>query len=791
MINNFEKTATECLSWINNATNKTLLSESQKRIEKLTRRSIWKTQKLKETVHFNPSISVYGPSQAGKSFLVSVLARPANGSLICDFGNDIKLNYIEDINPAGDGESTGIVTRFTSKSYSSPNSSFPIKLRLLSEVDLICIFINSFFLDIDQKTFSSETLDDLKKFIFNFSDSMPDKNTDLKEEELWEIEDYLRSNFSAISYANNLLELCDDIFKTAVKLNVDDRIKLYSVFWGQLDAFTDLFSKLAVQLSDLNQAKEIFVPLAALTPKNHSIIDVQQLSFVTQNNTEDLEVMVSEEKRFFVSRALLSALAAELVVPFEKVPHKFLNHTDLLDFPGARNRFERDANSDLDENIHDCLLRGKIAFLFDKYVAAQEINSMLLCIPNSTMELTDLPALIETWIADSVGSDKIARQNAENPLFFVLTKFDLHLSDTAAQTGEKDRFARRLRASFEKFAPTSESWPLSWDTSGPFKNCYWLRNPNVDQTFFERTDNSEKKLESPDKLLRLDELKEMYFSTEEVQRYFKDPLRAWEAAITPNDGGVSYLVENIEKVCDENLRSNQIKLNIKTFSQELVTELSPFHISDDFGTRKKAQFEKLAELRTYIEFLLEKNIFGDFLDAINLSQNYFMGNLSRSDSLKKDKTINKIIEIWKLYLDKESAVSREVFKLQKQIKKLLVDEVNKIFIRKNVASQLMKKLHFIGDSNLNSSEKDLVAFMCCNELNEILGFLSPSQNGLELKLEKLEEREPDCSKQLADEWLTSFESEMVKNLEVLDEANFDRVSNETLGVILTELKGTI
>ena len=81
--------------------------------------------------------------------------------------------------------------------------------------------------------------------------------------------------------------------------------------------------------------------------------------------------------------------------------------------------------------------------------------------------------------------------------------------------------------------------------------------------------------------------------------------------------------------------------------------------------------------------------------------------------------------------------------------------------------------------------------MCCNELNEILGFLSPSQNGLELKLEKLEEREPDCSKQLADEWLTSFESEMVKNLEVLDEANFDRVSNETLGVILTELKGTI
>ena len=91
-----------------------------------------------------------------------------------------------------------------------------------------------------------------------------------------------------------------------------------------------------------------------------------------------------------------------------------------------------------------------------------------------------------------------------------------------------------------------------------------------------------------------------------------------------------------------------------------------------------------------------------------------MENLSRSDSLKKDKTINKIIEIWKLYLDKESAVSREAFKLQKQIKKLLVDEVNKIFIRKNVASQLMKKLHFIGDSNLNSSEKDLVSFMCCN-----------------------------------------------------------------------------
>ena len=96
------------------------------------------------------SVSVFGPSQAGKSFLVSVLARPSEGRLVADFpGPGGQLDYISEINPEGEGESTGLVTRFTMTKEPMPEG-FPIQLNLLSEADVARTIINSFYMDGDQ-----------------------------------------------------------------------------------------------------------------------------------------------------------------------------------------------------------------------------------------------------------------------------------------------------------------------------------------------------------------------------------------------------------------------------------------------------------------------------------------------------------------------------------------------------------------------------------------------------------------------------------------------------------------
>ena len=94
------------------------------------------------------SAGVFGPSQAGKSYLVSVLGRSKDKPLLADFAGQTK-NFIQEINPEGGKESTGLVTRFTIV-RGTRDSAHPVELRLLTETDLVKIIGNSFLSDFDQ-----------------------------------------------------------------------------------------------------------------------------------------------------------------------------------------------------------------------------------------------------------------------------------------------------------------------------------------------------------------------------------------------------------------------------------------------------------------------------------------------------------------------------------------------------------------------------------------------------------------------------------------------------------------
>ena len=49
-------------------------------------------------------VGVFGPSQSGKSYLISALAQDADGSLLAALGDE-SADFIQDINPAGGKES--------------------------------------------------------------------------------------------------------------------------------------------------------------------------------------------------------------------------------------------------------------------------------------------------------------------------------------------------------------------------------------------------------------------------------------------------------------------------------------------------------------------------------------------------------------------------------------------------------------------------------------------------------------------------------------------------------------
>ena len=71
-----------------------------------------RTRKLRRAWSRKQSLGLFGPSQAGKSFLVGALLSHELGSLKV-MARDRAVDFLEEINPAKGVESTGVVTRFT------------------------------------------------------------------------------------------------------------------------------------------------------------------------------------------------------------------------------------------------------------------------------------------------------------------------------------------------------------------------------------------------------------------------------------------------------------------------------------------------------------------------------------------------------------------------------------------------------------------------------------------------------------------------------------------------------
>ncbi|HCJ61621.1 MAG TPA: hypothetical protein DHV49_02765, partial [Alphaproteobacteria bacterium] len=77
--------AQEALQWLQVANNAERVGPELPAVKRDIQRLMSRARKLHTASQRNMCAGVYGPSQAGKSFLVSVLARPQNGPLMTNF----------------------------------------------------------------------------------------------------------------------------------------------------------------------------------------------------------------------------------------------------------------------------------------------------------------------------------------------------------------------------------------------------------------------------------------------------------------------------------------------------------------------------------------------------------------------------------------------------------------------------------------------------------------------------------------------------------------------------------
>lgn len=599
--------ALHAITWFDD--NKTQVRQEHASLVREFRKFSTAASKLAVAVERPMCVGVFGPSQAGKSYLISALARRGTAPLIADFDGVAQgLDFVRQINPEGGAESTGLVTRFTMRRKPAPDG-FPVPVRLLSEADIVKVIGNTFFLDCDQ---SEEQSPDPARITALAEEARRAvggaARGGLSGEDVWDIQEYFERQFKGTEIVRVLSSsgYWKAVAELAPVVPSPVRARLFSLLWGEIEAFTALYESLTGALDQLGHPTDAFCPIEALVARADakferrpdSVIDVNTLQGLSSGSASTLQVRGGGATAA-LARPILTALIAELHVTMHEQPWPFLQHTDLLDFPGARSRDNvKDVRAFLKASqpkkgvlgsLEGLFLRGKVAYLFERYNAEQELTSMLLCIAPSNQEVRTLPAMVKDWIDVTHGPDTEARTRTDTALFFVLTKFDAEFEEAAGKSDDSTaRWTRRLNTSLLDFFGKAYRWPHEWTPGKPFDNCFWVRNPNFKAKHILDYDEDGAEIGiRASELKRITQQRSEYLANETVQRHFHDPARAWDEAFRLNDGGIAYLAEMIAPVCNPFIKSRQIAARLEMLRQTMYQRLKRYHVTDDLGALRE------------------------------------------------------------------------------------------------------------------------------------------------------------------------------------------------------------
>ncbi|MCP5157930.1 MAG: TerD family protein [Gammaproteobacteria bacterium] len=565
--------------------------------------------------------SVFGPSQSGKSYLISALARKGNAPLLADFASQ-KIDFIRDLNPEGGRESTGLVTRFTLQTTAGATPAAPVQMRLLTQTDLVKMLGNTYYADCDHSDDEPLSQARLSELLAGLVPAVQTSPVDpLTAEDVFDLQAYFERYFKGQERVRLLRHgYWEQAAQLAPRLRIQDRARLFSLIWGEVDAFSQLYMRLYNGLQSLQFATDAQAGLEALIPREQSIIDVQTLKGLGTGGGGTLTLMGANGARVTLPRSEVAALIAELRIVISEQPWDFFQHTDLLDFPGARSREQiKDLPTFLQGNdaLQSLFLRGKVAYLFERYCAEQELTSMLLCIGPSNQEVKTLPEMVYDWIVSTHGATPEHRTQQPTALFLVLTKFDMEFEEKAGERSPEGRWTTRLESSLLNFFGKQHEWPRQWDVQGCFRNSYWLRNPNFKAKHMFDYDESGRELGvRPGEKARIEMFRKAFLQDQNANRHFRHPTEAWDAGFALNDGGVTYLAQSLRPLCNPELKRRQLTGQAAQLREQMAERIDHYYVSDNPEQELEKRLDTARQVAARLIDCAGEQRFGELLRAL-------------------------------------------------------------------------------------------------------------------------------------------------------------------------------
>lgn len=635
-----------------------------------------KLNKKKYALEGNPAAAIYGASQMGKSYLVSNLLSEKGTPFTVIDGEGKSYVFLDEINPEGKKkEATSIVTRF-STNYKWLNPAFPVKVKLLSPADIVLVLCDSYFNDVKTKIDIALKIDFINEKVKEICikyDGSTKQQTLLDEDSILDIFDYFHTNFS--TKATNIIHstFFEKIPSLISKTKADDWCEIFSLLWNGNEKINNLFSELLKHYAKLDFNSEIYVPIETVLRTKGTLLDVARLReiYIGTSGTElnykpDTSALIfqnGQEKLIdSFSKSFLCALTAELTFCLPKELEKsktFLKNTDLLDFPGARNRLGIHEEEIVDEDIPKMLLRGKVAYLFNKYSYSEKINILLFCQNNEKVEVQNIvPDLLNNWISDMIGKTPDERNNFISsskvpPLFIVSTMFniDLQFDYNNDRPDNLDARNNRWKGRFitvfnEIFG--SKKWLTEWTTNNSnFQNIYLLRDfrfsSDTESKLFKgfnenKTENEEIFHDSYPNFRK--DLRQSFIEYDFVKRHFEKPENSWDRAASINEDGTQLILDKLTFAANNiNLARHEKTLNeLKSLIESIILFLKEYYNSPDKAESLLRAIATAGSIQANLDIAFGRDP-------------YFFGSMMRELMLKNS-------DVYNLYLGKIRDIER-------------------------------------------------------------------------------------------------------------------------------------
>ncbi|AVY98883.1 virulence effector SrfC [Lelliottia sp. WB101] len=350
-------------------------------------------QALDRALTGHSSIGLYGHSQAAKAHLLASLCGSGNGRLDVSPGQRT-FDYFSHINPGH--ALTNMAVRFTPRSSDVSDDAFPLRLSLVTEAELVQLFIASTTLHTLIRPVEKSVIEArVEKWR---ALRQPQGVPGITAQEVATIARYWRSTVPA---SEQLMDdsLWHQFAQLIPSLDLSTRASVWSLLWGEQQELTQQWLKLAHVLHQTSHARQLAAPLSLLvdnfglpsegflTRAEFTAPDAQEAVLHPLNNGEMLNAIS-------IPVDVLAFLTRELVLPAE---NGVLDNVDIIDIPAP-------SETDLSP-----LAEAKCTWLLEHYRQQMQPDVLVICNATARHEQTAKTAkTLLNWVKDTQTTEESA-----------------------------------------------------------------------------------------------------------------------------------------------------------------------------------------------------------------------------------------------------------------------------------------------------------------------------------------------------------------------------------------------